>query len=278
LALAILIDVSGSQNETLPDEKGAARAFIDAVVRPERDKAAVVSFHSEATIEQDLTGDTTALHRAIGHIEMPRLWTDKEQVEFVLSAEARGESGEQARYRIPGWSAIWDAVWATTGEIMAQAPERSRRAVILLSDGDENFNSPLKKDDVIEAALKNDTVIYCIGIGSESLDEGALKRIAERTGGRAFFPEDERQLNAAFAQIQQELRSQYLLAYTPTNKARDSSYRKLRLEIVNPELRKAKLKLSYRQGYFARAAALPPAPARSDRRTLAKPPRKRKQK
>ncbi|MBA3321989.1 MAG: VWA domain-containing protein, partial [Pyrinomonadaceae bacterium] len=142
----------------------------------------------------------------------------------------------------------------------------------------ENSNSSLKKEDVIEAALKANTIIYCVGIGSGTLDEGALKKISERTGGRAYFPEDETELGVAFAQIQQELRSQYLVTYSPANKARDNSYRQLRIEIVNPVLKKQKLKLSYRQGYFARPPA-PPAPNnRTTNRTLAKPPRRPKRK
>ena len=76
--------------------------------------------------------------------------------------------------------------------------------------------------------------------------------MAEISGGRAFFPIDEVELRAAFSQIQLELRSQFLVAYSPTNKNRDGSFRKVQIEIVNPELRKQNLRLNYRQGYFAR--------------------------
>ena len=278
LALAILIDTSGSQDVTLPDEKDAANSFIDAVVRPERDRVAVISFHTDATVEQDLIGEASALHSAIERIELPRRLSDRDEAAYVAAAAAGGEDPQEVRYKLPGWSAIWDAVWATTNEIMPQASERARRAIILLSDGEENSNSSLKKEDVIEAALKANTIIYCIGIGSGTLDEGALKKISERTGGRAYFPEDETELGVAFAQIQQELRSQYLVTYSPANKARDNSYRQLRIEIVNPVLKKQKLKLSYRQGYFARPPT-PPAPNnRTTNRTLAKPPRRPKRK
>jgi VWFA-related protein len=98
-------------------------------------------------------------------------------------------------------------------------------------------------------------VIYSIGIGDEfygGVNKGTLRTLSERTGGRAFFPEDESELSAAFAQIQLELRSQYLVAYSPTHKRKDGSFRRVQIEIVNPELRKLSLRLTYRQGYFAK--------------------------
>ena len=104
---------------------------------------------------------------------------------------------------------------------------------------------------------KADATIYSIGIGDSynyGVDQGALKKISERTGGRAFFPKNEEDLRAAFAQIQDELRSQYLVAYSPTNKAKDGTFRKVEIAVVNPELRKENLRLTYRQGYFARSA------------------------
>lgn len=278
LSLAILIDTSGSQELTLPDEKEAARVFVNAVIRPEKDKAAVISFTGDATVEQDLTGDRATLQAAINRVRLSPVTTRWEQEEYLAAAAAKGIDLEAARRTLPGSTAIWDAIWATSNEVMASTPERTRRAIILLSDGLEDSSSPLKKDDAIEAALKANTIIYSIGIGAYELDKGALKKISERTGGRAYFPEDETQLNAAFAQIQQELRSQYLITYSPLNKTRDSSYRRLKIEIVNPELKKQKLKLAYRQGYFARPPA-PTAPLKpATNRKLAKPPRRAKKK
>lgn len=276
LSLAILIDTSGSQGETLPDEKAAAHGFVDAIIRPGRDTAAIISFTGDATVEQDLTGDRAVLHKAISRVQLAPSMSYREATEYLEAAAAKGLDPEEARRSLPGSTAIWDAIWATANEIMSQTPERTRRAIILLSDGKEASSSPLKKDDAIEAALKANTVIYSIGIGGFEIDEGALKRISERTGGRAFFPESEAELNAAFAQIQQELRSQYLITYTPQNKERDGSYRQLKIEIINRELRKEKLKLSYRKGYFARAAAAPVKIEQTPHRKLAKPPRRAK--
>src|SRR5213078_3752434 len=104
---------------------------------------------------------------------------------------------------------------------------------------------------------KADSIIYVIGIGDnyfDGVDEGSLRKISERTGGRAYFPRNEEDLRSAFAQIQDELRSQYLVAYSPLNRAKDGTFRKVQIEVVNPELRKDNLRLTYRQGYFARSA------------------------
>jgi VWFA-related protein len=129
-----------------------------------------------------------------------------------------------------------------------------RRAIILLTDGYDT-SSRLLRTDAINRALESETVIYAIGIGdnkAEGVDRDGLKAVADATGGRAFFPKRETDLKTAFAEIEQELRSQYLVAYSSSNKKRDGAYRQMRLEIVNSELKKEQLKLRYRPGYFAK--------------------------
>ncbi|HEX8853106.1 MAG TPA: VWA domain-containing protein, partial [Pyrinomonadaceae bacterium] len=161
-------------------------------------------------------------------------------------------------------TAVWDALWLSVEEVLAKTPERTRRAVILLSDGDDT-SSITKKDELIDFALKHNVAIYSIGIRDEDfhgggLDRSALRKISERTAGRAFFPRNRAELDAAFAQINQELRSQYLLSYSPSNKRRDGTFRQIKVEITNPALRKEKLRLVYRQGYYARTSAAAAAP------------------
>ena len=112
-------------------------------------------------------------------------------------------------------------------------------------------------NEAVDSALKADAIIYSIGIGDnyfDGVDKGALNKISERTGGRAYFPRNEEDLRSAFAQIQDELRSQYLIAYSPTNKAKDGTFRKVQIDVTNPDLQKENLRLTYRQGYFARSA------------------------
>jgi len=251
LSLAILIDTSISQERTLPEEKIAAKAFLQSVIRPSKDEVSIISFTGEATLEQGLTNNLARLNRAI------------DKVQFVPPSGYIGggvvvpgtppiSGGNQMTQ---GSTAIWDAIWVTSEEILKTAPDKTRRAIILLSDGVNTFGSK-KFDDAVQAAQRNETVVYAIGVGDDfydGVDQGVLKRLSERTGGRAFFPRDEAQLRQAFTQIQIELRSQFLIAYEPSNQKRDGSYRKIQIQLVNPELNKQKISLTHRQGYFAKA-------------------------
>jgi Ca-activated chloride channel family protein len=129
-----------------------------------------------------------------------------------------------------------------------------RRAIILLTDG-RDTTSRLRASEAIDAALDAETVIYAIGIGDskyEGVDRDVLRGIAERTGGRAFFPKKDVDLNSVFKEIETELRTQYLIAYSSTNKNRNGAYRQIRIEVTNPALQKEQLKLRYRPGYFAK--------------------------
>ncbi len=251
LSLAILIDTSWSQDETLPDEKAAARAFVDAVIRPDKDQAAIVSFTGKPTIEQTLTGNPASLRSGIDKVVIvhPRI---KEDGGETATPEERADPDYDDSI---GYTNIWDSVLFASDSILSQTPERTRRAIILLTDGNDT-DSHIKKEEAIERAIKDNVVIYSIGIvgDRQGIKKDTLRKISEKTGGHAFFPEDEKDLSVAFKQIEQELRSQYLLAYSPTNSARDGSYRRIRIEIVNPELSKRKLRLLYRQGYYVRQA------------------------
>ena len=156
--------------------------------------------------------------------------------------------------QVAGSTAIWDSIWVTSSDVLGPAPEKTRRAIILLSDGYDTF-SKKKLDEAVQAAQRAEAVIYSIGIGDnfyDGVDEGSLKKISERTGGRAYFPRDENELRQAFRQIQDEMRSQYLVSYEPSNRALDGTYRKIEIQVANPALEKEKVRLTHRQGYFAR--------------------------
>ncbi|HZH35147.1 MAG TPA: VWA domain-containing protein [Pyrinomonadaceae bacterium] len=254
LSLAILIDTSISQERTLPEEKSAAQTFIEDIVRANKDEVAVLSFTGETTLEQGLTGNVSRLRRAV------------ERVEFVPPS---GYAGGGVTVGTPpisgtnqstaGSTAIWDALWVTSDEVLQNAPNGTRRAIILLSDGFDTSSSK-RINDAVDKALKADAVIYSIGIGDPfygGVDQSMLKKIAERTGGQAFFPRSETELQRAFAQIQTELRSQYLIAYEPTNPKKDGTYRKIQIEVKNSALEKQKIRLTHRQGYFAQSETGP---------------------
>ena len=256
LSIAFLIDVSASEERTLPQEKAAARAFIETVIQSSKDQAAIIPFTGSAFLEQDLTRDVLSIYRALERVEvaMPAYLGSGRPISGIASGP-----GMKATPR-EGTTAIWDAVAVTAGEVLSpnqarkvQSQNQRRRAIILLTDG-QDTTSRLLRSEAINRALEAETVIYAIGIGDnkyDGIDKDALNAVAAATGGRAFFPKREADLKDAFSEIEQELRSQYLIAYSSTNKRRDGNYRQMRIDITNSELQKEKLKLRYRPGYFA---------------------------
>lgn len=275
LAIAFLIDVSASEERTLPQEKAAARAFIESVVKSSKDQAAIIPFTGSAFLEQGLTRDVLSIYRALERVEVaaPAYLGSGRPISGIVSGPGMRATPPE------GSTAIWDAVALTASEVLGadqkatapRAPDRRavgpapprdrdqsqnqrRRAIILLTDG-QDTSSRLLRSQAINSALETETVIYAIGIGDTKkygLDRDALSAVASSTGGRAFFPKRETDLRDAFAEIEQELRSQYLIAYSSTNKNRDGAYRQMQIEIVNPELQKEQLKLRHRPGYFAK--------------------------
>ena len=250
LAIAFLIDVSFSQESTLPAEKAAARTFIEKVIDSHKDQVAIIPFTGLAYLEQPMTRDLLSVYRVLESVEIA--------VPAYLGA-GRPLSGIPTGPGLPappeeGTTAIWDAVALTSSNVLANAPGLKRRAIILLTDG-INTTARLTQKEAINQALAAETVVYSIGIGSakDGLDRGALRDIAQRTGGRAFFPDKKFDLNAAFAEIEKELRTQYLIAYSSTNKKRDGAYRKISIEVTNPDLKKEKLEIRHRPGYYAKS-------------------------
>jgi Ca-activated chloride channel family protein len=248
LAIAFLIDVSGSEERTLPDEKAAARTFVENIIRSDKDQAAVIPFEGYAHLEQPLTRNVLGIYRALENVEVA-------YPSYLGSAPAIGGITSGPGTIAPpreGSTAIWDSISVACREVLARSVGQRRRAIILLTDGFDT-SSRLVRREAVDQAIASETVVYAIGIGDtrqEGVDRNALKDIAERTGGRAFFPKKQEDMKAAFAEIEQELRSQYLVAYSSTNKKRDGSFRKMTIEVTGPGLNQ--LKLRYRPGYFAK--------------------------
>ncbi|HYE13084.1 MAG TPA: VWA domain-containing protein [Pyrinomonadaceae bacterium] len=258
LALAVLVDTSASQAGVLRDEQEAARAFFASVLRPGKDTGAVVSFTGITRVEQPPTGERERLNAAI----------DATKVLYPVNSPECEDEDTPEEVRVRCQTAVWDAIAITSGEVLSRTPETARRAIVLLSDGDD-YSSKLTIYQSVEHAARNNVVVYSIGIrdrdvGVGDLRKDNLRRVSEETGGRAFFPKNRAELDSAFAQVERELRSQYLLSYSPTNKARDGRYRRVTVEIVNPALRKQKLRLLYRRGYYARGGERPAPAATND--------------
>ncbi len=252
LSIAFLIDVSISEERTLPDEKAAARSFIENIIRSNKDQAAIIPFEGYAHVEQPLTRDVLAIYKTLERVEVA-------YPAYIGSAPAiSGISSGPGTIAPPpeGSTAIWDSVFVTCRHVLTRDREQRRRAIILLTDG-RDTTSRISRLAAIDQAIQSETVVYAIGIGDskyEGVNKQALREISERTGGRAFFPKKADDLKDAFAEIEQEMRSQYLVAYSSSNKKRDGSFRTMTIEVANPELSKEGLKLRYRPGYFAKKA------------------------
>jgi len=250
LSIAFLIDVSGSEERTLPIEKATARAFIENVIKSSKDQGAIIPFEGYAHLEQPLTRDVLGIYRALERVEIavPSYMGSAPALTGVVSKP--GTVGPP----MEGTTAIWDAIALTCRQVMARSDRPRRRAIILLTDGWDT-SSRLSRSTAITQAIESETIIFAIGIGDsrqEGVDKNVLKSVADSTGGRAFFPKKEDDLKAAFAEIERELRSQYLVAYSSTNKKHDGTFRRMTIEITNPDLPKEQLKLRYRPGYFAK--------------------------
>jgi Ca-activated chloride channel homolog len=240
LTMAILVDTSGSEQYTLPQLKDSGGRFVDSVVRTGKDTVAVIKFEGEATVMQELTSNPKRVRKAL------------EEIAFIAAPPVSVYGGAtppingQSRQ---GGTSLYDSIIATSADMLAREP--GRKTIILLTDGVDT-TSRMKQDEAINEALRAEVVIYSIGIGDPGqggVDEGALKKLSESTGGRAVFPKDARDLDKAFAQLEQDLRQQYLLAYEPKNETADGGFRKLEIKVVNRNVKD--LKIRHRRGYYA---------------------------
>ncbi|MBA2731871.1 MAG: VWA domain-containing protein, partial [Acidobacteria bacterium] len=224
-------------------------------IRPGKDSVGVITFTGEAKFEQELTSDLEQVRRAIervefkppppppGYIGLPIIVSNPSKLPKI--------SPDQTTL---GSTAIWDAISFASEKVGIQGSDNPRRVIILITDGGDT-SSKRKLNEAVEAAIKYGVTVYSMGIGDEyygGTNEDALRKISERTGGRAFFPKKVKDLQPAFVAIEQELRSQYIISYSPASRKTDNKMRKIKIEIVNPELRKQDLRLSYQQGYYAK--------------------------
>jgi len=235
ITIAMLIDISGSQEWTLPEEKAAGQRFFRRVLRPRKDLAAVVTFEHDSVLVQDLTSDVDRLQRALDEVRLP------------AQAATMGRRGGTPPINNSGVgsTAMFDSIYSVSSELLRR--EAGRRVIILVTDG-EDTSSSVKMREAIERTWRSEIIVYSIGIGGPmGVDSGTLKKIAAETGGRAFFPKNEADLDAAYQQIDEDLRSQYILAYTPANATRDGSFRTIQVKIKN----RGALTVRHRKGYFA---------------------------
>jgi len=220
LSIGILIDTSSSIRDRFRFEQEAAIDFLSRTLRRGKDKAFFTSFDSAIELIQDYTDDAALLSQAIKQV------------------------------RPGGGTKLYDALQLVCQEKLRQ--QTGRKIIILISDGDDNLSIQTLAS-VLETAQKSDVAIYAISTNSEGFtaqasprNDKVLKKLAEDTGGRCFFPFKAEDLSISFQNIGPELRSQYSLAYRSSNPVRNGSFRTIRFE---PEQRHLKVKA--RRGYYA---------------------------
>jgi len=223
LLVGLLVDASNSIRDRFKFEQEAAIEFLNQTIRPRYDKAFVVGFDVTPEVTQDFTDDTEALSRGIRAL------------------------------RPGGGTAMYDALYFSCRDKLLKARQSGpvRRAVILLSDGDDN-QSHVSREEAIEMAERADVIVYTISTnvaGSRGRGDKVLERIAEATGGRAFFPFQLTDIANVFLEIQDELRSQYALSYRPADFRADGRYHSIEILAQNHK----GLRIRSRRGYYAPA-------------------------
>ena len=246
LFLAIVIDTSASQERVLPNTKLAADVFVRGMVAAQ-DRGAVVTFAGETTLEQSMTADVSKIREAIARVKFTP------PAGYLSGGVYVGGPpyGGTPRAITTG---IWDAVYLVSDEVLSRSLGTGRRAMLLVTDGVDT-SSRVKLDDAVAAALQSEAVVYVMGVGDdksfEGVDKSPLRKLAERTGGRAFFPKKVDEVTAIFTQIREELVSQYVVTFDAPGLARDGSFHKVKLEVVNRDLRARGVELACPQGFYA---------------------------
>jgi VWFA-related protein len=224
LQVGLLIDASNSVRDRFKFEQQSAIEFLNQTVHPRYDKAFVLGFDVTPEVTQDFTDNTELLARGVREL------------------------------RPGGGTALYDALYFASRDKLLKAPKSTtvRRAIILLSDGDDN-QSHVTREEAIEMAQRAEAIVYTISTnvsGTKGPGDKVLERIADATGGRAFFPFQIRDVSNAFAEIQDELRSQYAISYKPADLKSDGHYRTI--EIVANDRKNFRVRA--RRGWYAPAA------------------------
>lgn len=247
LTFAVLFDVSGSQQYSIPQQREAASLFFQRIMRADKDLAAIVTFRRDIEVRQRLTSNVRSISRALDDIRFEE-----------GSGQSRG--GTPPVVLDPGvtGTSLYDAVYVTADEMLSR--EAGRRVIIVLTDG-EDTTSQYKRDQASDMALRTEAQVYVIGIPSAvpngyggysygGVNRGDMSRMCEATGGRAFFPQRESDYVAAFQQIEEDLRQQYIVTYSPENTNRDGKFRAISIKVNRPDAKD--LRVLTRKGYYAK--------------------------
>jgi VWFA-related protein len=235
ITLGLLIDTSGSMYNVIGAEQDTASRFLREVMR-KKDEAMVISFDFDADLLADFTEDTNVLERAIRR----------------TTVNSVGGGGVVTPGTIPGGNSggtnLYDAVYLACHDELST--EAGRKAVILMTDAEDN-GSKLRLQDAVEACQRADSVIHVLLISDAGFFQGgggpgAARKMSDDTGGRVINVHNEKTLEKAFDVISEELRSQYVIGYYPTNEKRDGTFRKIKVDVARPDV-----KVLARRGYYA---------------------------
>ncbi len=220
LRVGLLIDASNSVRDRFKFEQEAAIEFLNQIIRRNSDKAFVIGFDTTPEVTQDMTDDTEALSHGVRML------------------------------RPGGGTAMYDAIYFACRDKLMQdkSSGATRRAIILLSDGEDN-QSRVSREEAVEMAQRAEVIIYAISTNTSGLKlrgDKIMEHFAEETGGKAFFPFKIQDVSNAFSEISDELRSQYDVSYKPADFAPDGKYRKIEILADNK-----KYKVRSRKGYYA---------------------------
>jgi Ca-activated chloride channel family protein len=220
LRVGLLVDASNSVRDRFKFEQESATAFLNQTIRPKFDQAFVVGFDVTPEVTQDFTDNTDLLSRGVRAL------------------------------RAGGGTAMYDALYFACRDKLLKAQQTGplRKAIILLSDGDDN-QSHVTREEAIEMAQRADVIVYTIStnvMGGDQKGDKILQRIADATGGRVFLPFQLTDVANAFAQIQDELRSQYAISYKPADFIPNGRFRAI--EILAKD---KKLRVRSKHGYYA---------------------------
>jgi VWFA-related protein len=244
ITLGLLIDISASQENLIDVERSAASSFFSSVIRP-KDEAFLISFGKSTDLLQDYTNSPRLLMSGLKD----------------LHADGGGpmlNPGAVPGMGKPKGTLLFDAVYLAATEKLRG--EVGRKALILITDG-EDQGSYYTVKNAIEQAQKSDTIVYSMyyvdpyfysrggGISFGGGGEGDLRKMSTETGGRVYTVDRKHTLQDVFKELQEELRNQYTLGYTPSNTARDGSYRKIEIKVKQSDL-----VAQARKGYYATKA------------------------
>ena len=233
ITLGLLLDTSLSEEGNLGAIQDAGSRFLRRVMR-KGDETMVMSFDSDVDLLSDFTDDKGQLDRAI----------HKARINTADTGMIGNNPGPVGSRQITG-TALYDAIYLACNEKLNG--EAGRKGIIIVTDADDQ-GSKVKLEEAIEAAQRTDTVIHILLVVDPRFggNVGVGHRLAEETGGRLISVRSEKNLEEAFDQISEELRSQYTLGYYPTNNAKDGKFRKIKVDTNNHDL-----KVLARRGYYA---------------------------